>query len=308
MYDLLLTDDPSNWPWHAFINLPLIPLSLILSRTPLASNILPVVPILLAWPTSTPVGSRDRILLDYHRPPSSSFSNTNSTTTDLSIKAPFTAWPPAPTLFGLFLFPVARILYRRFFAQFSHWVLNTKPTPQAHIRRFVWALNEGGPFRIRIGANVEPEELAQPAPANGQQPLPPQQQPQPGAQPAGENPNPADPPDAAVVAEHTIRVSGSSLGRLVGGALIIPEIANTMGSLLFRISKHSLLLRRILAIKPPLNLKGALLQTHPFPPYAMDPKYWNGMSFFRRVGVMFRLVLGAAWGGTKTWMECDPVW
>lgn len=297
MYNLLLTDDPSNWPWHAFINLPLIPLSLILSRTPLASNMLPVAPILLAWPTSTPVGTRDRILIDHHW----SRTGDHIAANDISIKAPFTGWPPAPTFFGLFIFPITRILYRRFFAQFSHWVLDTKPSPRAPARRFVWALNEGGPFRIRIGANVEPDELAQQPLADGQQRQQQQQQ-QPAV--AGENPGPVDPQDAAMVAEHTIRVSGASLGRLIGGALILPEISNFMGSLLFRLSKHSLLLRRILAIKPPL--KGP--PPPPLGPYSLDQKYWNGISFVKKVGVMFRLVLGAAWGGTRTWVECDPVW
>lgn len=29
---MLLTDDPSNWPWTAYINLPLLPISLFLLR------------------------------------------------------------------------------------------------------------------------------------------------------------------------------------------------------------------------------------------------------------------------------------
>jgi hypothetical protein len=55
MFDTLLTDDPSNWPWNNLIRLPLIPLALIFSRLPLKSNVTPLIPLLLAWPTSSRV-------------------------------------------------------------------------------------------------------------------------------------------------------------------------------------------------------------------------------------------------------------
>jgi hypothetical protein len=287
MYDLLLTDDPSNWPWHAFLNLPLIPLSLILSRTPLASNILPIVPILLAWPTSTPIASRDRLTIAH-------WSRTQ-TTSEIHYPS-LSTWPPAPALFGLFVFPVARMFYRRLFTKITHWVLNTKPSSETSVRRFIWAMNDAGGFRIRIGANVEPDALEVPQPAaNAQPPAQQQQQQQGGGADQGR--------DAAAAAERTISVTGASLGRLIGGSLILPEIANFMGSLLFRLSKHSQLLRRILAVKPPLHG----LPPPPLGAYSLD-KNWKGLSVTRKVALMCRLVLGAAWGGTRTWAECDPVW
>ncbi|EGO02995.1 hypothetical protein SERLA73DRAFT_131431, partial [Serpula lacrymans var. lacrymans S7.3] len=42
MFDILLSEDPSNWPWHSFINLPLIPVGLIVSRLPFSTTVLPI--------------------------------------------------------------------------------------------------------------------------------------------------------------------------------------------------------------------------------------------------------------------------
>jgi len=201
-------------------------------------------------------------------------------------------WPPSPMVFGLFLVPIARMFYRRFFTQFSHWVLGTRPGPVVPVRRFVWQLNEGGPFAIRIGANVHR------APPQAQQ----APEPAPGAQPEQE-PNAAV-PDVVAAAEQTIEIMTSSMGRLVGGALLVPAISNAMGSLLFRLSKRSYLLRKFLAVRPPL--KGFT------PPLPLGPfsykQHWDGMSTLKQIGMTLRIALGAVWTGTQTWAECDPVW
>jgi hypothetical protein len=186
-------------------------------------------------------------------------------------------------MLGFFIFPVVRALYRRFFTRFSHWVLGTQPAADVPVRRFVLALNDGGPFNIRIGANVNPEQ-----PAEAQQP------------------NAPRPPDAAAAAEQTIRVSGASLGRLIGGALIIPVVSNRMGALLFHLSKHSLVLRRFLAVRPPL---GGL----PAPPMMLRyslayNRQWQEMSRLKQIATAVRLAFSAVWGGTRIWAECDPVW
>ncbi|TFY73924.1 hypothetical protein EWM64_g10088, partial [Hericium alpestre] len=55
LYDQIMTDDPAKWPWYAFINLPLIPLSLINSRGGFFLNISPLVPLLSGWPYAGPV-------------------------------------------------------------------------------------------------------------------------------------------------------------------------------------------------------------------------------------------------------------
>lgn len=285
MYDLLLTEDPTNWPWHCYLNLPLIPLALIISRLPFNSNITPLVPLLLAWPTSTPVRNSKRIVLNRW-----------------SIPVPMQgemfpllpSWPPPPVMLGFFIYPSVRIAYNRLFSQFSRWVLNSQPEATDTARRMVLALEDDDPFlRIRINANGEER--------NGQQ-----------AGAANNNPNPngdgdpVDPvaPDAAAAAENTIRVSGTSLGRLIGGALIIPRISSVMGTLLYRLSKYSPLLRRFLAVRPPLppdirpSLTGNLI----------DEEAWSKMSPVKRLGVAGLLGLSVAWRGTPVWAECDPVW
>lgn len=91
LFRALLTSNPTNWPAHAWFYLPLIPFSLIVSRTPyILWTTSPLVPLLFPWPSTLPVsavargGGRVRLGL----------------------------WPPPPALVCA-LFPVVRVLYRR---------------------------------------------------------------------------------------------------------------------------------------------------------------------------------------------------
>ena len=148
--------------------------------------------------------------------------------------------------------------------------------------RFMLALN--APFRIQIGANIEEPPAVR---ANGQQLA---------------NPNADQNAERVIAAEDVIQVTGSSLGRLIGGALILPTISSLMGSLLFRLSHHSPLLRRFLAVRSSMmNVPPAL------GPWSYSDN-WDKLSPLRQVGVAARLVLSVAWRGTRTWAECDPVW
>jgi len=143
------------------------------------------------------------------------------------------------------------------------------------------------PIRIRIGADIErPPERPHP------QQLP--------------NINADADADAdaalALAAEDVIHVTGSSLGRLIGGALIVPTISSLMGSLLFRLSHSSPLLRRFLAVRPSMM---------DIPPPLGTWSYkdnWTKLSPIRQIGVAARLVFTVALRGTRTWAECDPVW
>ena len=101
--------------------------------------------------------------------------------------------------------------------------------------------------------------------------------------------------DPVAAAERFQSVSSASVGRFVGGALLIPRISNVMGSLLFRLSKRSDLLRRFLAIRPPL--KGRLDE---FIPGEVGPVKDLGQA----AKAVFRVLIG----GTRTWTEADPVW
>ncbi|KAH7911263.1 hypothetical protein BJ138DRAFT_1085948 [Hygrophoropsis aurantiaca] len=291
MFDILLTDDPSNWPWHSFINLPLIPLALTVSRLPMDIGISPIVPVLLAWPTSSPVNSRDPGVLDLWKH-----------STSLSKRGSHPAlpnWPPPPLLLGLFIYPVVRSGYRALRTRFSRWILNSQAEQgNGPIQRVVFALNDDGPFRIRIGANLEDPAAERQPRADGQEPG--------GAEDAAANQGDVDalPDEAAVAAENTIRVSGTSLGRLIGGALIIPRISSLMGSFLLRMSKHSYILRRLLAVRPPLPFG---MVPPALPPW-YDEKTWRAMSSAKRLGVVGVMGLNVMWKGTYAWAECDPVW
>ena len=131
------------------------------------------------------------------------------------------------------------------------------------------------------------------------------------------------PGDVAAAAENTIRVSGTSLGRLIGGALIIPRISSLMGSLLLWLSKHSVLLRKFLAVRPPLRAAGRVgllgltngtgtplgAALGVLAPRAVfGSKSLGEMGLLKKLGVAGMLGLSVAWRGTYAWAECDPVW
>ena len=107
--------------------------------------------------------------------------------------------------------------------------------------------------------NQERQRQQQPPPEQQQQQQP-QPQPQRRAEPGqgqgqGQEPAPAPPArdanDLGAVAARAIRVTGASLGRLVGGALLMPTIARMMGSMLLHISHVVPLLHTIIAPLPP---------------------------------------------------------
>ena len=129
-------------------------------------------------------------------------------------------------------------------------------------------------------------------------------------------PEEAVPNEAAVAAaEQLIEVDTSSLGRRIGGALLIPSISSSMGSLLLQLSKRSYWLKRFLAVRGGGPVAGGLgvgEGTRRFLPplFGMwsHPKNWEGTGWARQMGLGMRLVLGATWNGTRTWAEADPVW
>jgi hypothetical protein len=243
MYNIILTDDPTNWPWHAFLNLPLIPLTLLLARTPFLDAALPLAtPFFLAWPTSAPARPTHSLL-------SSHFSSAASTRP--SLPAPtfplnLLRWPPPP-LAMLFLIPFVRMQYGRLLARVRHWALGTRPARRpASVNRLVWDLNEMPfPVRIRMVANLADEPAPEPAPDANADPQE-RQQPEDG----NADPNAA----AAEAAERAVHITHLSLGRMLLETLALPYIANRLGRALYRLSARSSALYRLLAIKtPPLR-------------------------------------------------------
>ncbi|PFH47626.1 hypothetical protein AMATHDRAFT_42818 [Amanita thiersii Skay4041] len=448
MFDLLLTNDPSNWSWTAFLNLPLIPLSLILSRFQTKNSGIPaIIPILLVWPPSSPVGPHQQLLRDHWTNPANA-----SQLAALTTLGPTRSWPPPPIAFGLFFVPLVRIVYRGLYAKLAYKVLganaasllhgNTRrqdgeeggeedvhvnvaideehgegggggdnpqrqqqqqPQPQQQPQQqgqggqqeenIVWQWGRiGGPLAVRIRTIREDPQRRQPnqEPLRVPMPRPPQQEQDrleaaaregdgeevaPEVEAAGDNanvvagpanqpaaaeaeaeappPNPnngndnnadnannanqeLDPNPAAVVAaEQHIEINANSLGRQIGGALLIPAISSWMGTLLLRLSRHSRLLREFLGVRlrsgvgmihelgriggdggsgsggSGSGMPRGLFLFPPPPPPPLGPwsyKSWDGLSPWQQMKLAIRLAMGAAWGGTRTWAESDPVW
>ncbi|KAI0073179.1 hypothetical protein K474DRAFT_1603781 [Panus rudis PR-1116 ss-1] len=292
MFDTILTDDPSNWSWHAFINLPLVPISLILSRVRLF-DYLPIYPLLLVWTSSPPVSTTDRMIQNI-------WSKFPTSPADYP-SGPIINWPPSPVM-TVFLYPVVANMYRIYFKKFRNWVMGTDPEEEAAIRRVVWALNNEQNLRVQVDLDAREPRARNRNRANN-------------AININNNNNNDDdddgdnegaeedlPQDAAAVAERTIRVTSGSLGRFVGGALLIPTISNIMGSLLYRLSKHSILLRRFLAIQPPRRSPPV------FRRWAELPQAQTGTGLLRQLGIGIQIATSVICGGTKTFAESDPVW
>lgn len=202
---------------------------------------------------------------------------------------PLLTWPPSPAMVSVLL-PLVTSGYRKAMKRLRLWAMGIPPAQARRIRRIEVALADGGPVNVQIAANFfdranganeeeEREDLAQ----RGQQ----------DADDAAQDP--------VAAAAETIRITGSSLGRFIGGALLIPRIANIMGSILYQLSRHSLLLRKFLAIRKPLTGLGAYY-------LPLDIALTGKQGTWRNLGLGLRVGLNALFGGTRIWAEADPVW
>ncbi|KAG5734007.1 E3 ubiquitin-protein ligase MARCH5, partial [Termitomyces sp. T112] len=81
------------------------------------------------------------------------------------------------------------------------------------------------------------------------------------------------------------------------GALLVPWISNRMGALLLAASKHSIILRRILALRPPLQQITALVPGH------VQAQGFLGQ-LQRKLGTVWQSTIR----GSSAWVETDPVW
>jgi hypothetical protein len=139
-----------------------------------------------------------------------------------------------------------------------------------------------------------------------------QQQQQVPAAAVDENPDPNA--VAAEAAEQHIEVNSASLGRRIGGALIIPYVSSFMGGLLFRLSKHSGILRSFLGIRP----KKVSWMDYMLPPWmglqsrlGVFPEDigWENLDPYQKVKRGFQVFINAFFtSGTWTLAESDPVW
>jgi hypothetical protein len=253
-------DDPAYWPTIAFAQLPVIPFSLIAYRTPLASHfpLLPLSLALLVFPLrlrTLRIGAGGRIVLD------PSFG------TPQALLAPADGhWPPSPYVAAGIVFPLVRYAYARIYKYVARRVI-----AHASLAEHERALRaQGQAAEAEVVIHVE-REGDPPHVEAVQRPQPAHQPQAPGR--AGDN------NDGAV---RRWRLTDRSFGRLLGGALLIPKIASTMGKLLLRFSTHSRILRWILAIRP---------------------------STVRTTSVATSLGLGKGiWEVSQLWTDHDPVW
>jgi hypothetical protein len=174
---------------------------------------------------------------------------------------------------------------------------------------------EGGPPAL-APADQDPQQQQQ-----EQEPPPepePQQQQRAGGAEQGQGQEPVPPAgdedDHGAVAARAIRVTGASLGRLIGGALLMPSIARIMGSVLLRISHVVPLMRTIIAPLPP-----------PFPRLPLSPRpvskllrlirgetvqfgshgYAQGWLGGNGLGALF---LRGLLSTSQEWASSDPIW
>jgi hypothetical protein len=92
-----------------------------------------VVPLLLVWPPSTPVGEQSRRLFEYWIKPENASRLTKISL--LSAKL----WPPAPVIFGIFGVLLVKGLYKKCYS-YLYWRVSGTKLPQP---RPVCALSEG---------------------------------------------------------------------------------------------------------------------------------------------------------------------
>ncbi|KAJ7938424.1 hypothetical protein B0H13DRAFT_1142023 [Mycena leptocephala] len=122
MFDLLLTDDRSTWPFIAKFNVVLIPAGLILSRLGLNYTISAL---LATWPTFAFLPTSD--LWD-------------ESAQALDLKPAALPWPPSPLVFGFVLLPLCRRLYNHYFSNSRAgcwtWGLHPRDRGKSGVRGF----------------------------------------------------------------------------------------------------------------------------------------------------------------------------
>lgn len=307
MHTLLLSDDPNVWRWTTFVNLPSIPFALILARFQPPRLIPSIIPILLLWPPIPPIHVREVLASNKSTIP---FSPSSFLPADLRISRSWSSalwsWPPTPALFGLILVPFVRFVYRKAWTRLQVCVLGSVPPSVRNVDdTIVW---DGWPVVIRIRReNQDRAVQQQEGQARGENRDQQEQQEGQAVEPAaqGQDQGLPHPPDeipeheipALEAAEQNISVTRSSLGRRVGGALLVPWISNRMGTLLLVVSRHSAILRRILALQPPLQGSATFI------PGRTQTQGLLGQ-MHKTLGMMWQSTMRSS----SAWVEADPVW
>ncbi|KAH6912088.1 hypothetical protein BKA70DRAFT_1422813 [Coprinopsis sp. MPI-PUGE-AT-0042] len=216
LYQLCYGDDPARWPWTAYLNLPLVPFSLVLSRFPFTSGLLCSFPIFIAWPRH----SNNRL--------AERWSHLDDTRL---LPSPPSYWPPTPFLFAAFGVPVIRSMYSVAYKAPYRKVMGHNPPQETIILRNGLRMNAGAGAQMVVRVRHEGD-----APANADR----NQEGQAQA---------ADGNGGEQGQENVLDVKISAVGRRIASGLMVPLLANYMGRLLFHVSRHSTLLKTFLGIK-----------------------------------------------------------
>lgn len=209
----------SPWPWHYWLDIPIIPFALVAEKLRLFGTRLPWVPTLI-------VGAHFPIVLSHY------YFVDRVMESFLQVSWHF---PPSPTLTAV-LVPWVRAFYLAFKrkvykavlghfyrkAGLSSYSSNSEVTSTS--RRQIVVLGEFDAYRM---VDVDPPPGAEGV-IDGNA----------GQQDGQEN-----------TATRTLYVTHTSVSRLCLGALGLPVIANVMGQILARAARHSRLLARFLGIK-----------------------------------------------------------
>jgi len=214
LFDLLLTDSPTNWSIGHHFFLFLTPLRLV---SPLV-NIGAFTPFFFLWPSLPPHSARTQLVAESQR--------IDADFPSLPI-TPKSSWPPSMRTFGCIMLG-SSILYNRLFPPFAEWVLGMKrPRPRGFL--------QGISFRREVRRQERPDgvqEFEQEAIIQvGQE----------------DNPEESDTPYGNL--DGVTQYPNISL--MIG--LLKPFVASGMGHLLYLGAQHSRVLRLVLGIRHPID-------------------------------------------------------
>ena len=240
LYNVIVGDDPKDWSWAVYCNLPLIPFYLIASHVrTIDSTVFSTVTLPMLFSLSFP---SSLALAAAHEP--------------FALPQFLMTYPPTPAICVL-VYPFLRLWYTHLRDRLTHWVLQTQPDDRNRqdgpARRQTWVLedNDNGGDAHVLGADLR-IDLDLEGPAR----QPPNQE-EGHDRPANDDGNPNQDADPG---HRRVRVTFSSLGRFITRVLVTPWIANYMGSLLELLSHRSMLLRRVLSLHEPYTPSSGWMQ------------------------------------------------
>ncbi|KAL0571730.1 hypothetical protein V5O48_010238, partial [Marasmius crinis-equi] len=225
LFDLLMTDDPTNWPALSFLLLPILPLRLM---TPSPNGLSSCSSIFFMWPDMPPLAVRAQLIADSTR-----IDVVPSFTSDSRRSLSLRRFGVIVTLTGM--------AYERLLSKLTHWLLDIKPQPlqlqpprrslSESLRRLWLTITGRDALVLADRADNRPNPAGpRPAQVAVGDPLAPED----------ENNNERD------VLERATRAYDISMFN----GLLIPFIAKGMGHLLYLASMHVPPLRRLLGIRP----------------------------------------------------------